>query len=144
MKRHGHITIKSLLFAIIYILLIKPAYITSIPLLNTTWNYLQLIPAIFSIYIILRRKLTKPTYLVIGLYSVFVVSRIVNGNFDIYYIFQIIPYVVLPVLCDYWIDVYGSRSIVILYKVLFCYLFLNFVSIVFFPDGLYTAESIAG
>lgn len=132
------------IMTLVYVIMLKPAYFSNFAVVSTAWNYLQFVMAVYSFYLILKNKTSIPLKIVFALYLVFIFSSIINGKFSVGSLSQFIPYFVLPIFCEVWIKRFGTQAVSALYRVLLVYVVLNFISILIFPNGLYTALSVGG
>lgn len=125
----------------LFIILIRPTYIYTLTSLTTIWSYCQLIVFMYTAYVFLFKKPSLPVKVLSGIYALFLLSAIVNNVELISTIQKFSSYFCLAVLCDYWMKKYGKHTLYALHFVLLLYTFINFATIIAFPDGLYTATT---
>lgn len=128
---------------ILFVVLIRPAYINTIPVLARVWSYAQLFVLIYALFVFLFKKLSLPVIILGGVYGLFILSAVINHVELIGTIQKFTPYFCLAILCDYWMKRYGIHTLNSLHFVLLVYTFINFATIIIFPQGLYFANTSA-
>ena len=143
-KIFSKISIFDLIMAFFFLVLLKPAYVGTLGMINTFWNYLIILVFLFAIYILVFKNTTILSKIVSLIYFVFMISMIANKCIDIQLFISYSPYFSLPVLLDYFYTKYSIRSVKILHHILILYVYINFLTIIVFPEGLYQALTSDG
>ena len=126
---------------ILFVVLIRPAYINTISVLSRAWSYAQLLVLIYALFVFLFKRLSLPVRILGGIYGLFILSAAINHVELMDTIQKFTPYLCLAILCDYWIKRYGMHTLNALHFVLLVYTFINFATIIVFPQGLYLAQT---
>lgn len=126
---------------ILFVVLIRPAYINTFSVLARAWSYAQLLVLIYALFVFLFKKLSLPVRILGGVYGLFILSAVINHVDLLNTIQKFAPYLCLAILCDYWMNRYGIYTLNALHFVLLVYTFINFVTIIVFPQGLYLAQT---
>lgn len=140
--RKMYIDYNSLVWIIIFFLLLKPSFITNYPSINRLFNMGQIISwGIVILLIIKKRKINKIT-LLIGLYElVILVSTIIN-NGDKYTQFVIsMSGFCVTLFIDYMLSKNVLKCLNVILIVLEFWIYINFITVLKYPHGFYNLES---
>lgn len=127
-----------------FLILIKPAYINNISIVNHAWIMGQLILMIYAIYVWIKVKKTAIVNCVVIIYLLFVISSLVNRVSLITCLQKVAPYLSLAILCNHWFQKYKEKSLIPLHHLLALYTYINFATILLFPNGLYQSITSDG
>ena len=63
---------------ILFVVLIRPAYINTISVLSRAWSYAQLLVLIYALFVFLFKRLSLPVRILGGIYGLFILSAAIN------------------------------------------------------------------
>lgn len=130
---------------IISFVLFKPAFFTQIPVLDKAYDVFQIAAGLLlvAMYVLelVKRKKANPIILLVALYYlVLCISTLINDGDLKQILIRSANFVVICILIDLLANHDLRRLIVSLTLLFEIYVYINFVIILIFPNGLYTSE----
>lgn len=130
---------------LVFVILLKPAWIGTLPGLNRIWMLAQcgvLVPILMMTSV---NRISRVSGCVVLLSALMLCSAVVNGAEIMPLLRYLVPYAGMALACDRWMAAgRGDEMLRMLDRVLSSFAWINFATILLWPDGLYQAVTADG
>lgn len=118
---------------------IRPEYLTRISIIKSGYYIYRIVVviSIFLLFLIKKKQLNKFSLLWVFFEIWIIIMTILNKGNIIYAFFQGLSIISIAILFQMYIDQIGSL-LKNIYRVLSFFVLINFFTIIFFPNGMYT------
>lgn len=140
---------RNIAISILLIILLKPAYIALLPGISVIWQGLKLAFCIISLMLyiynaIKGRRITLVEKVII-IYAIYMLlNSFLRSNYFNIDIDELIVQVSLMMLVSYALSKDYISNLKLIIRIINLYFVLNFITMVLWPHGLYTASNING
>lgn len=143
--RFGRRWIEQLVMSAVFIIFLKPAWVGTLPGIGSLWAMAQLGLLFCLLVLVSVNRLSEHSCLILIFAGLFLTSAYINGVSLVETLQMHAPYIGMALICDLWMrSGRGQQMIRVLCRVLIAYVYINFLTVLLFPQGLYTSITSDG